>query len=39
MATRVKCEICGKGLHGQGFLDRYYDTIHKDKLDLKTKTD
>jgi len=37
MAKRVKCEICGKRLHGQGFLNRHYKTIHKDKLDLKTK--
>ena len=36
---RLKCEICGKGLHGQGFLDRHCITVHKNKLDLKTKTD
>lgn len=36
MVERVKCEICGKGLHGQGFLNRHYRTIHK--LDLKTIT-
>lgn len=35
--TRLKCEICGKGLHGQGFLDKHYRTVHK--IDLKTKTD
>lgn len=31
MANRVKCEICDKGLHGQGFLDRHYKTVHKNK--------
>ena len=37
MTNRVKCEICDKGLHGQGFLDRRYKTVHNNELDPKIK--
>jgi len=32
MADRLKCEICGIRIIGQGHLKRHYLTVHKDHM-------
>lgn len=32
MNQRVKCKLCGLGLTSQAFLNRHYNTTHKDEV-------